>query len=91
MNFSVSRTIAAPSAADLLARLRALEDSPWASEVELNPRRLARMLRPFGIQRRQVRDGGRTAKGYIFAELRPAFDRYLAPEHPEKETGKQPA
>ncbi len=77
--------------ADLLARLRAVEDSPWAGEVELTPRRLARMLRPFGIQPRQVRDGGRTIKGYTLAELRPAYDRYLASGCLGNETAKQSA
>ena len=64
--------------ADLLARLRAVEDAPWAAECELNPRRLARMLRPFGIEPRKVRLGAGTAKGYIRDILDEACARYLA-------------
>jgi uncharacterized protein DUF3631 len=74
--------------AHLIESLRAIEDSPWASEVELNPRKLARFLRPFGIESRQVRVDYKTAKGYTLSELEAAFVRYLGPKrkHP-----KQPA
>jgi hypothetical protein len=72
----------------LLETLKAIEDSPWASEVELNPRKLARFLRPFRIESRQVRVDCKTAKGYSLSELEAAFARYLTPKgkHP-----KQPA
>jgi hypothetical protein len=74
--------------AHLIESLKAIEDSPWASEVELNPRKLARFLRPFGVQSQQVRVGDKTAKGYYLSELQAAWARYPAPEakHP-----KQPA
>ena len=64
--------------ADLLARLKGIEDSPWAADFELNPRRLAGMLRPFGIEPRKVRLGAGTAKGYIRDILDEACARYLA-------------
>jgi hypothetical protein len=74
--------------AHLIESLKSIEDSPWASEVELNPRKLARFLRPFGVQSRQVRVGSKTAKGYDFSELELAFARYLRSEGKQ---GKQPA
>ncbi|MHB1959412.1 MAG: DUF3631 domain-containing protein [Acidobacteriaceae bacterium] len=65
------------SSATLVEKLRGLEESPWA-EFELNARRLAHRLRPFGIQTRQVRIGSVTVKGYLRTEFDPAFSRYLA-------------
>ena len=66
--------------AHLIESLKRIEDSPWASEVELNPRKLARFLRPFGIESRQVRVDSKTSKGYVFEELDSAFTRYLEAE-----------
>jgi hypothetical protein len=40
----------------LIEKLKALEESPWA-EHQLTPRRLARILKPFGIESRSVRIG----------------------------------
>ena len=42
---------------DLIQRLKDLEEAPWSTEIELTPRKLARMLRMFGIQSRSVRVG----------------------------------
>jgi hypothetical protein len=72
----------------LLESLKTIEDSPWASEVELNLRKLARFLRSFGIESGQVRVGSKTAKGYVFSDLEGAFDRYLGLKGKQ---GKQPA
>jgi hypothetical protein len=66
--------------AGLTARLKALDESPWESECELTPRKLARMLRPFGVEARKIRTGERTARGYLHEELSLAFSRYLAAE-----------
>ena len=65
---------------DLIERLKGLEDSPWAQDVELNPRKLAWFLKPFGIESRSVRTSERNAKGYRREELQTAFLRYLAPK-----------
>ena len=59
--------------ASLIAGLKALEESPWASECELTPRKLARMLRRFDVEARKIRTGKRTLRGY----LRGAFSRFL--------------
>ena len=74
--------------ARLIESLKAIEDSPWASDVELTPRRLASFLRPFGIESRQVRVAERTAKGYLRSDLDSAFSCYLGKEG---KRGKQPA
>jgi hypothetical protein len=65
---------------NLLARLKAIEESPWAAEVELNPRKLARMLRGFDVSPATVRADGRNGKGYSREDAEAAFFRYLSPE-----------
>lgn len=62
--------------ATLIDRLKALDESPWA-EYELSPRKLARMLKPFGVESRGVRIGDKTPKGYEYSALKSAFARYL--------------
>lgn len=62
--------------ATLIASLRSLEESPWA-EFELSPRKLTRMLKPFGLETRTIRFGERVCRGYRYDALEPAFLRYL--------------
>lgn len=64
------------STAELVEALRRLEESPWA-ERELTPRRLARMLRGFGVEPRTIRLGNRTPRGYAREAFVPAWERYL--------------
>jgi hypothetical protein len=71
----------------LLQRVKAIAESPWAG-IELNPRGLAKMLRPFGAAPRQVRNGSETVKGYLRSGLRDAFSRYLPPDAGLAETGE---
>jgi hypothetical protein len=69
--------------ASLLKKLKALDESPWfaagdgKAEFELSPRRLAKMLRPFGVEPRGVRMEAGTPKGYTYDDLKSAFSRYL--------------
>lgn len=70
----------------LLAALADLEESPWKSECELNPRKLARMLRGFEVCPRQVRTASGEGKGYILTELERAISRYPVPEKETCET-----
>lgn len=63
--------------ADLVARLKGVADSPWEREVELTPRRLARMLKGFGIASGSVRIGEATGKGYYRDAFEEAFASYL--------------
>lgn len=63
----------------LIERLRALVESPW-SEYELTPRKLARMLRPFGVEPRLQRMGQERGRGYEWADLEPVVTAYLDSE-----------
>jgi hypothetical protein len=55
----------------LIHRLKAIEESPWADEkCPLTANRLARMLRPFDVESRDVRIGGTVKRGYHYV-----FDR----------------
>ena len=62
----------------LLEKLRSDAESPWPTEVDLNARKLARLLRPFGLVSALVRIGGKVARGYRRDELEPVFSRYLS-------------
>jgi hypothetical protein len=63
--------------ATLLEQLKAIPESPWnEKDHELNPRRLAKMLRPFGADPREVVPG-KGHRGYLREEFRKAFSRYL--------------
>jgi hypothetical protein len=70
----------------LLGALRALPESPWAEEVKLTPRSLARRLRGFDVRPRTVRVGEGQAKGYVREELVKAYERYLPPGEPKPES-----
>jgi uncharacterized protein DUF3631 len=63
---------------ELLKRLRAVPDAPWAEDVRLNPRKLARMLRGYGCSPRTVRVGTETGKGYARDEFEAPFLSYLS-------------
>lgn len=75
--------------ATLLEALESISDSPWAeSEHRLTPRKLARMVRPFGVEPRQVRIGSLTGKGYLRADFESAFSCYLPSKCAEKVTSE---
>lgn len=75
--------------ASLIDALVRLPESDWAEpEHKLSPKRLARMLRPFGIEPRQVRVGSGTGKGYLQADFEAAYSRYLPLSGPGKETSE---
>lgn len=78
------------ASADLLERLRAIEDAPWL-EYETTARKVAKWLRPFGVAPRQVRIENGTVKGYVRAEMEPVWSRYLGLGGHLSETEKQPA
>lgn len=63
--------------ADLLSRLRAIEESPWSS-LDFDARRLARLLRSFGIRSKPFRDGESTPRGYETRRVREIASRYKA-------------
>lgn len=69
------------ASADLVTQLRQVPEAPW-EPFALDPRSLARRLRPYGITSKQVRPaGGSTAqvRGYRLEDFTDAFARYLAP------------
>ncbi len=63
--------------AELLQRLKKIEDGPWASDERFDGRRLSRLLRPFGITAATVRIDAETRKGYTRQVAESAFVRYL--------------
>ncbi len=64
------------STAELVSDLKALEESPW-QDKELTPRKLARLLRPFGVRSQNVRLDHGVVKGYYREEFDEAWGRYL--------------
>jgi len=68
--------------ADLASRLSKIEDGPYGADHasgDFNARRLARLLKPFGIAPHPVRIGERLLRGYRQEQFAKAFDRYLTP------------
>jgi hypothetical protein len=68
------------SSVDLAAHLATLETRPWPEFAHGKPitaRGIARLLEPFGIAPRTVRDGDQTFKGYARETFEDAFARYL--------------
>ena len=64
----------------VLARLAALEESPWGTwhrGLQMTASDLGTLLRPFGIRSHQVKDGGQNRHGYYAADFRLAWDSYL--------------
>lgn len=69
-------TVSFLSSADLTARLRGVEDGPWAGGgVDLSMHKLAYLLRPYSVRPRQ--NDARTARGYHAVDFADAFRRYL--------------
>jgi hypothetical protein len=67
----------------ILDRLHKLEDAPWADWYgrPLTTRELAKLLRPYQVRSKSVREHGTGAslKGYARADLHDAWRRYVPP------------
>jgi Protein of unknown function (DUF3631) len=67
----------------ILDRLHKLEDGPWADWYgrPLSNRDLAKLLRPYQVRSKSVREHGTGAslKGYARADLHDAWQRYVSP------------
>ena len=64
--------------AELLERLRALDDSPWSDDaLNLTARSLSGKLSKYGIRPSSIRLGDETAKGYRKSDFVDAWNRYL--------------
>lgn len=74
----------------LLTNLKEIEEGPWAvirKGEPIDSRRLAGLLRKYGIAPKPQRDGGQVFKGYSRAQFEDAWSRYLEPlGHPESVT-----
>jgi hypothetical protein len=66
--------------AELIRRLRGIEDGAWAADDRLDGRRLSRRFRPFGISPATVQIGSDNKKGYYRQDAEVAFRRYLTPQ-----------
>jgi len=77
--------------ADLVADLVRLEEAPWGDlwGKPLEARRLAKILKPYGIGPKQIRICETTLKGYEAADFEDSWDRYIPPGRETSETGKQ--
>jgi hypothetical protein len=72
------------STAGLIQALAAIEESPWVTWARgrgLDARGLARILRPFGIQSRNIRfEDGSVVKGYMRDDFGEAWSTYIPGE-----------
>jgi putative DNA primase/helicase len=69
----------------LLDLLNSNRERPWfefSKGKPITPRKLARMVAPFGVVPNTIRDGETTFKGYLAKWFEDAFSRYLAPSEP---------
>lgn len=71
---------------DLVVELIQIEGAPWGDfgGKQIDPWKIARLLKPFGIAPRLIRFDGIIKRGYVLDDFHDAFARYLpqpAPEH----------
>jgi hypothetical protein len=80
------------STESILGALHKISEAPWADYYgkPLDPRALAKLLRPYGIRSRQIRIGDVTLKGYDRADLHDTWQRYTADSGPVNETSETP-
>ncbi|MGO8958701.1 MAG: DUF3631 domain-containing protein [Streptosporangiaceae bacterium] len=64
----------------ILERLHALDEAPWGDWYgkPLNPRDLAKLIKPYQAKSRDVRHDGVVRKGYYRADLLDAWNRYAS-------------
>jgi hypothetical protein len=66
------------STADLIAALKTDDEGPWVDERSpLTPHRLARLLRPYEIESKQMRVGSLNCKGYQRSSFLDTWARWL--------------
>jgi hypothetical protein len=68
------------STVDLLVSINADEELPfggWREGKGLDPRGLARLLRPYRVKSRSIRLGEEVAKGYLRSQFDEVWDRWL--------------
>ncbi|MHB8513011.1 MAG: DUF3631 domain-containing protein [Actinomycetota bacterium] len=64
---------------DLIEQLHTIDEAPWSDWFghPLSTRDVSRLLRPYGIRSRNVRDGERQAKGYLRSDMTDAWRSYV--------------
>ncbi len=67
------------SSSDLVKGLKDLEESPWndLKGKPITPRRLASMLKGYGIYSQTIREGDHTPRGYYRCDFKDTWNRYL--------------
>jgi hypothetical protein len=67
------------STVDILVALNSCEESPWGDlkGKPLDARRLANLLKPYGVASKNVRIGADVVKGYASEDLHDPWQRYL--------------
>jgi len=75
------------STEDILNSLAAMDERPWPEWRKGKPitaRQLAKLLKPFGIQSKNIRFRNEISKGYELSDCQDVFLRYIAsnPLHP---------
>jgi hypothetical protein len=75
----------------LVDELCAIEEAPWSDlrGEPLNPRILARLLRPYGIRAKTIRFGDATPRGYEVTAFHEAWIRYCGIEDTRSRGGGQ--
>lgn len=71
--------------AQILSKLVAMEDRPWADWRHGKPmtaNQLSRLLKPFGVRPKDVRIDKQVKKGYKREDCDDTFSRYLPPSEP---------
>ena len=97
--FAAEKADRLPSS-NLAEKLAAIEGRPWAEwgkhRKPISTNQLANQLRGFGVLPQKWRDGDETFRGYVLADFKEAFERYLPnTPFPDRHTattlGKTPA
>ncbi len=73
---------------EIIGLLSKIEEAPWGDLKgrEIDSRRLANLLRPYGVKSRVVRIGTSTPRGYTRTDLHDPWTRYLGLSHIESAT-----
>jgi len=73
---------AALSTSDLLTALTNLDEAPWGDlkGKPVDSRKLANLLKPYGVSSKNVRIGSEVVKGYSAEDLHDPWQRYLSQE-----------
>lgn len=64
--------------AELMQALNAMEDAPWVDidHKPLSANKMARLLKPYGVMPKNIRQGTTVPKGYIKTDFTDAWKRY---------------